>query len=399
MYVGWDWASETHDVTVLDEAGAMVVRWSLRHDEAGILATIERLAALGPPGETPVAIETASGLVVERLLAAGHPIVPIHPNALHASRPRWGAAGSKSDPGDSYRLADYLRTEGHRLRRLRPLDTATAQLQALVRRRDDHVELRVAATNQLAALLAEHWPGAAALFARLDSDIALDFLERFPTPGHAARLGEQRLGAFLRRHGYSGRRSAAELLERLRAAPSATGTLDPDVLTDCVRAQVAIVRGLLRTITALERAIEAVLPEHPKTPVLGPLPRIGRVNLAQVVAEVGPIIERSASPEAAAAEIGAAPVTKASGKGRAVVFRWAANARARDALGIFADNSRHASPWAADLYRRARVRGKRHPGAIRVLMRAWVRVIWACWHRGVPYDPSRHGAEIRLAAA
>jgi transposase len=398
MYVGWDWATESHAVTVLDEVGAVIARWTLRHDEAGIAGAIRQLARLGSAAQLPVAIETTSGLVVERLLEAGHPVVPVHPNALHVSRPRWGAAGAKSDPGDSYRLADYLRTDGHRLRRLRPLDAATAQLQALVRRRDDHVEARISATNQLTALLAAHWPGAAALFARLDSDIALDFLERYPTPGHAARLGEQRLGAFLRRHGYSGRRSAEELLGRLRAAPTPAGGLDPDVLSDCVRAQVTLVRSLLRTISGLERAIAGVLPGHPMAGVLGPLPRIGEVNLAQVLAEVGPIIERAASPEQAAAEIGAAPVTKASGKGRAVVFRWAANARARDALGIFADNSRHASPWAAGLYRGARARGKRHPGAIRIVMRAWTRVIWACWHTGTPYDPAHHGGEIRLAA-
>jgi transposase len=399
MYVGWDWASEGHHITVLDAAGTVVAQWALAHDEDGLTGTLGRLAALADPAMLPVAIETSSGLVVERLLGAGHPIVPIHPNALHVSRPRWGAAGAKSDPGDSYRLADFLRTEGHRLRRLRPLDAATAQLQALVRLRDDHVEARIAATNQLAALLGAHWPGAAAIFARLDSDIALDFLERYPTPDHATRLGERRLDAFLRRSGYSGRRAAAELLVRMRAAPTPVGGLDADVLADCVRAQVTLVRTLLGTILGLERAIEAVLPGHPKSAVLGSLPRIGRVSLAQVIAEVGPIIERSAGPAAAAAELGAAPVTKASGKGRAVVFRWAANTKARDALGIFADNSRHASPWAARLYRDARARGKRHPGAIRVLMRAWTRVIWACWHSGMPYDPVRHGAERRLAAA
>jgi transposase len=399
MYVGWDWASESHDVTVLDERGLVVTRWALAHDEEGLAATLQRLATFGDPGGLPVAIETSSGIVVERLLAAGHPVVPIHPNALHASRPRWGAAGAKSYPGDSYRLADYLRTEGHRLRRLRPLDTATAQLQALVRRRADHVEARVAATNQLAAMLDEHWPGAAAVFFRLDSDIALDFLERYPTPEHARRLGERRMEAFLRRSGYSGRRGADELLERLRAAPSPSGGLDPDVLADCVWAQVKLIRTLLRTILDLERAIEAVLPEHPMTPVLGSLPRVGRLNLAQVIAEVGPIVARADSAAAAAAEIGAAPVTKASGKGRSVVFRWAANARARDALSTFADNSRHASPWAVRLYGEARARGKRHPGAVRILMRAWTRVIWACWHSGVAYDPARHGAEVRLAAA
>src|SRR5919198_529805 len=167
-----------------------------------------RLRSHGRPEDLPVAIETTSGLVVERLLAAGHPVVPIHPNAFHAARPRWGAARAKSDPGDSAKLADYLRTDGHRLRRLQPPAPATRQLQLLVRTRDDHVAAKVAVTNQLAALLATCWPGARAIFADLASAIALDFLERYPTPTTAARLGEARLAAFLRRHSYSRRRPA-----------------------------------------------------------------------------------------------------------------------------------------------------------------------------------------------
>jgi transposase len=96
-----------------------------------------------------VIIERSAGLVVDRLLAAGHPVVPVHPTAFHAARPRWGAAGAKSDPGDSYKLADYLRTDGHRLRQLQPLDPGLRELQALVRLREDHVRARTAASNQL----------------------------------------------------------------------------------------------------------------------------------------------------------------------------------------------------------------------------------------------------------
>jgi hypothetical protein len=120
VLVGWDWASETHDLTVLDEAGMVVDRWVLRHTERELDDALRRLARHGRPDELPVAIERTTGLVVERLLAAGHPVVPIHPNAFHAARSRWGASKAKSDPGDSYKLADYLRTDGHRLRRLRP---------------------------------------------------------------------------------------------------------------------------------------------------------------------------------------------------------------------------------------------------------------------------------------
>ncbi len=137
MFVGWDWAAATHDVTVIDDAGTTVAHWPFTHDEAGIDAVIGRLAGLGPSEQLPVAIETTSALVVDRLLAAGHPVVPIHPNAFNAARPRWGASRAKSDPGDSYKLADYLRTDGHRLRRLQPLDAATAELQALWPMRDD----------------------------------------------------------------------------------------------------------------------------------------------------------------------------------------------------------------------------------------------------------------------
>src|SRR5919108_1476534 len=397
MQVGWDWASETHDVTVIDDRGHVVDRWSLAHDEAGIDQAIARLAGHGQPEQLPVAIELSSGLVVDRLLGAGHPVVPIHPSAFDATRPRWGAARAKSDPGDSYKLADLLRTDGHRLRRLKPLDATTRDLQALVRLRDDHVEAKTAATNQLGALLDAHWPGAKAIFARLDSPIALDFLERSPPPQAAERLGEARLTAFLRRHSYCGRRPAAELLGRLRAAPIAVAALDPDVLAGCIRAQVRLLRTLLGTLADLDRALVAALPEHPKTAVLQPLPRIGQVNLAQILAEVGPILDRATDLQHAAAEVGASPVTKQSGKTSSVHFRWAANPRARDAVAVFADNSRHAARWAATLDANARRRGKRHPQATRDLMRAWLRVIWACWHANTPYQGNRHRAQRRLA--
>jgi transposase len=393
MYVGWDWATESHAITVLDARGGIIDRWSCAHSELGLTTTLERLARHAAAADLPVAIERADGLVVDRLLAAGHPVVPIHPNAFHAARPRWGAAKAKSDPGDSAKLADYLRTDGHRLRRLQPLARAARQLQLLVRTRDDHVAAKVAATNQLAALLDTYWPGAKAIFADLASAIALDFLERYPTPAAAARLGEARLTAFLRRHSYCGRRPTPELLARLRTAPVASSCLDPEVLAECVQAQVRLLRTLLGTIADLDRAIAASLPEHPQAHLLASLPRIGEINLAQVLAEVGPILDRADSVGQACAEAGAAPVTKASGKGSAVCFRWAADTRARQALSIFADNSRHASAWAAQLYRQARHRGKRHPHAIRILMRAWLRVVWACWHANVPYDLTRHRAE------
>ena len=396
MFVGIDWASRAHELCVVDEQGRVRERFGFAHSERGLRGALARLARLGTPAELAIAIERPSGLLVERLLEAGHPVVPVHPNAFAAARPRWEGAGSKSDAGDAYRLADYLRTDHGRLRTLTPLDAKTKELQALVRLRDDQIAARIAATNQLAALLDEHWPGAKAIFGRLDSEIALAFLERYPTPGSAARLGEARLAAFLRRHSYCGRRGAGELLARLREAPVPALVLDCEIVGELVHAQLRVVRTLLRTIADLDRAIAASVETHPKARLLMPLPRIGTISLSQVVAEIGPLIERTMSPEEAAALAGAAPVTKRSGQHKAVCFRHQANAKARKALTLYADNSRHGSPWAAYIYRDARARGCRHAHAVRILARAWLRVIWACWTSNTAYDPSRQHRRERL---
>ena len=95
MFVGWEWASATHDVTVLDDTGVVVDRWAFRHTPQDLVGTLDRLARLAEPATLPVIIERASGLVVERLLAAGHPVVPVQPTAFWAARPRWGASGGQ----------------------------------------------------------------------------------------------------------------------------------------------------------------------------------------------------------------------------------------------------------------------------------------------------------------
>jgi hypothetical protein len=89
-FVGWDWASTSHDVTVLDDQGRVVERWALRHTEQALAETLARLARHGEPAEVPVIIERSAGLVVDRLLAAGHPVVPVHPTGLPpAGRTLW----------------------------------------------------------------------------------------------------------------------------------------------------------------------------------------------------------------------------------------------------------------------------------------------------------------------
>jgi transposase len=279
-----------------------------------------------------------------------------------------------------------------------PYSGETRALRTVVRTRDDLVDLRVAATNQLAALLDAYWPGAKAVFADVESPISLAFLARYPTPAAAAHLGEKRLAAFLIKHGYCGRRPAAHLLDRLRQAPA--GTTDEaltEALRDAVLALAAVLTALNAAVKDLDRSVTAHLGEHPDGQIFTSLPRSGQINAAQVLAEWGDCRQAYERPDSVAALAGVTPVTKQSGKHRSVEFRWACSKRFRRAITIFADNSRHASPWAATIYNDARAAGKDHPHAVRILARAWIRVIWRCWIDGVPYDPAKHRAAAALA--
>ncbi len=399
MFVGIDWAKESHDVCVVDATGTIRGRATVAHSREGFAELARHLGTWAEQGQILVGIERPEGRLVDRILEAGYPIVVIPTFAMKDLRRRYAAGGAKSDPGDAYVIADVARTHGHRLRRLEPLSEQTKALRSVVRARDDLVHQRVAVGNQLRAALEAYWPGAAVIFADVCSEIALAFVERYPTPESATRLGEVRLGSFLKKAGYSGRRPAAELLLRLRSAPAGVIGVEAEARADSVRAMVRVMRSLNRSIKDLDRAVVAHLGEHPDAEVFTSLPRSGRINAAQMLAEWGDCREAYPEPDAVSMLGGLCPVTHASGKHRDVSFRWACNKRLREAITTFADNSRHASPWAAEIYRRAVARGCDHPHAVRILARAWVRIIWRCWQDRRPYDPALHGAAVLLEAA
>lgn len=393
---GVDWASEEHALCVVDAAGRRLAEGLFAHDEAGIRELIARMRALGV---VRVAIERPDGLLVERLLGAGLVVLPVHPNMLKATRARYGASGGKSDGFDAFCLAELARTDSHRLRALRPDSDETKALRALTRTREDLVGARVRLANELRAQLEAFWPGAARVFADVDSRVALAFLERYPSPVEARGLGEKRLEGFLARNRYSGRRSAAELLARLRSAPiGRAGAMEIEARRAAVLGLVAALRPLVAQVAELTAQIGHAVRSHCDGQVFLPLFKDPRsvITAARLVAEIGDDRGRYPSAEALAASAGMAPVARESGKRKAASFRWACDKRLRDAVACLADSTRHTHPWAQAHYLRARQRGLDHPHAIRVLGRAWLRVLWRCWQDEVPYDPAKHGNLRRL---
>ena len=398
LFAGLDWASKTHMVCVVDDAGRIKIRFEIANTGKTFIGLVKRLTKLGVQG---VAIERCDGPLVEALLEAGLRVVVITPRQVKGLRSRYTSSGAKSDAGDAYLLADVLRTDGHRLTALTRDSDATAVLRALSRTRKQLVEARVGLVNQLLAQLERVFPGAIGLFARLDSDVAIAFLRRYPTHHAATKLTQARFAAFLRRIAYCGRRPVEELFTRIHEAPAAglSGT-EADGRAACVLALLRAIETVRREERELEAEIIEHLDAHADAHIFTSLPRAGHgVRAALLLAEIGDVRARFPDEESLAALAGVAPVTRASGKMHTVGFRYACDKKLRNAIIDFADDSRRASPWAAKIYTDAINRGKRHPHAVRILARAWIRVIWRCWQDGTAYNPDLHRAAVMLQAA
>jgi transposase len=390
---GIDWAKDDHAVCVIGAEGEALARFSVAHDAAGLKTLVRRLLKAGV---VDVGIERPDGPVVDALLAAGLIVLVIAPAQIKSLRSRYGSAGIKDDRFDAYVLADVVRTDRRRLRPLHRDSAQTTALRSSVRTRRELVAHRVAVANQLRAHLQIVFPAAAVLFADIDSEISLRFLERFTTQTAADWLSPLRLANWLSSVGYSGRTAPAVLHARITDAPRGDTGPTAEIYAASSRAFLTLLRTLTAQISALADSIAEQLEQHPDAPIITSLPRSGTVRAARLLAEIGDARGRFPTPESLACLAGVAPATRQSGKTRSVGFRFGADKNLRDAICDFAADSRRANPWAADLYNRARNRGHDHPHAVRILAKAWVDIIWRCWQDNAPYDTARHTALQRV---
>lgn len=394
---GIDWATDTNELCIVAPTGEIVHRSNTTMNAAGIRRLVGQLQrhSVGR-----VAIERPDGPVVEAVLAADIEVVIITPRQVKNLRSRYGSAGNKDDRFDAFVLADTLRTDPGLLVALQPDSPQTLALRAAVRARTDLVETRVALANQLRAHLRIVFPGAVGLFSDLDSPISLTFLTRFPTADKAGWLSVKRLGAWLSANRYCGRTKTATLMDRLEAAPAGHTGDAGDAAGRTTLAYVAALQAIVAQIRMLETDIAEQLAVHPDAHIFRSLPRCQVIRAAKLLVEIGDARGRFPTDTSLASLAGACPSTRQSGRHHVVTFRWACDKKLRNAVMDFAGDSRHASPWAAAIYDRHRAANKTHQHAVRILARAWLRVIWRCWQDGVAYDPALHGgAQAHLAKA
>ncbi|MEV8100746.1 IS110 family transposase [Kitasatospora sp. NPDC085879] len=394
VFCGIDWASDHHDVALVDADGKLVGRARIGDDAGGLQQLLELLAEHGdnPNAPIPVAIETSRGLLVARLRATGRLVYSINPMAAARYRERHTVVRKKSDHLDAMVLANILRTDADAHRPL-PADSELAQAVAvLARAQQDAVWDRNQAGNKLRSHLREYFPGYLAALQPfrdgLCSPLARELLATAPTPGQAAKLTRTQLRAVLRRAGR--KRGIEEEVERLHAALRVPQMRQLPLVEEAMgRQALTLLRKLDAACSSADDLAEASVEsfeKHPDAEIITSFPGLGSLTGARVLAEIGDDRSRFSDAKALKAYAGSAPVTRASGKSLAVMVRRVKNQRLAAVGYVWAFASLTASPGARAHYDRRREDGDRHSSAQRNLYNRLLGCLHHCLTKRVHYD-------------
>jgi transposase len=398
VYCGIDWATDHHDVAVVDGDGRVVGRRRVGNDAAGFAELLTVLAEAGdsPEHPIPVAIETDHGLWVAALRATGRVIYPINPLVASRYRARYAVSGAKSDATDAVLLANILRTDRDAHRPL-PADTELAQaIRVLARAQQDAVWARQQIGNQIRDLLNDFYPAAIVAFAALPSGglaraDARTILAAAPTPAQAAKLTPARLRRLLIQAGR--RRDLDRDVDRLRAVFTDTYLHQPPQVENAMGIQLA---ALLRQFDAACAAVDALaeaaiahFEQHPDATIITSFPGLGNLAGARVLAEIGDDRTRFTDARGLKAFAGSAPITRASGKKTVVLHRHIKNRRLAAVGSIWALASLRSSPGARRHFDARRAAGDWNHQAQRHLFNKFLGQLHHCLHTGQLYNEHR----------
>jgi transposase len=398
LYVGIDWATQGHHVTLVDPSGRRREERHVLHSGAALTELVEYLTHLvSAPPRIAVALEVPRGAIVDVLLERGCHVFALNPKQLDRFRDRYTVAGAKDDRRDAFVLGAALRTDPGAFRRLEIEAPLVIQLREMSRLHGDLVEEHGRLTNRLREQLWRFYPQALAHCPAANEPWLWELLTLAPTPSHARRLTRSALAALLARHRIR-RRAATEVHAALQtpALPVAPGTVEAaSEHVGLLLPRLALVhdqrtrceRRLDALLAAAAAASEADRLEHRDVTILRSLPGVGRVVAATMLAEASrPLAARDY--QTLRAHAGVAPVTRQSGKGRQVLMRRSCNPRLRAALFHWARNSIRLDRSCRTQYDRLRQRHG-HARALRSVADRLLGVLIAMLTTRTLYDPQR----------
>ena len=399
LFVGIDWATETHQITVLDQEGKVLSERSVAHTAEGLAAMCQWLESFGVVLEdVRIAIEVPHGAVVESLLERELAVFSISPRQLDRFRDRFSMSGAKDDRRDALVLADSLRTDAHCFRRLSLSPEPMIILREWSRMAEDLGTEHSRLAGRLREQLLRYYPQFLRAVGDPTQEWAMALWERLPSPSKVSGRSRSAVAAVLGSHRIR-RVQADELLAilrepALRVAPGTEQAARNHITQLLQRLRVVgqqrreCLRNLQETIEDLGASDEPneSREQHDATILLS-MPGVGWIVCALLLAEAHrPLAGREY--QALRALTGVAPVTRRSGKGRpAVEMRRACNPRLRNAMYHMARTAVQHDERCRAKYTALRARGHSHGRALRSVADRILAVLVAMLRTRTTYQP------------
>jgi transposase len=391
-FVSIDWADKKHVWCLQAADSEKRESGELVHTPEAVEAWVGQLCQRFANRPIAVALEQSRGALVFMLSK----YEPLHlfpvPSTMSASmRKALYPSGSKDDPRDADLLLDLLLQHRDKLRRLSPDTEATRRVQNLVEERRKLVDEKTAQSNRLTSDLKIYFPQVLDWFARVDTELVCDLLQRWPTLEELQKVPPAKLRTFFRKH-YCRDQELIErrLLAIRQAIPAIRDGAVIEAKSLVVRVTVQVIGSLLKGIADLDKKIEQEAAGHPDFFIFDSLPGAGAAMAPRLLAAFGSQRERYGSAGEVQTYTGIAPVMEKSGKKKWVHFRWACPKFLRQSFHEWAGHSIAQSVWARAYYQQQRKRGKDHHAAVRSLAFKWIRIVFRCWKDRVAYDESRY---------
>jgi len=405
-FVGIDWASQEHVVSLCDGEGKKIGERKFPHSGSGLAEMIAWLlkASGGEPDQIHVAIETPHGPIVEVLLERGFNVYSINPKQLDRFRDRFTVAGAKDDSRDADVLADSLRTDTRAFRKLSIAEPVIVELREWSRIDEELKVEHVRLTNRLKHQLWRYYPQMLELADDVGANWFLDLFEAVPTPEKAANVRGKTIARILKKHRIR-RFDATHVLGELRkpALIVAPGTIE--AATASIRGLIERIRLINGQLADAQRQLERLCKklsepvadgngetapgqknEQRDAAILDSLPGVAWTVLATLLAEASDTLQRR-DYHALRALCGSAPVTRRSGKSSVVVRRHACNQRLRNATYHWALNAIKHDATSRAKYDALRAKGHGHARALRSVIDRLLNVACAMLNSGTLFDP------------
>jgi len=391
LLIGIDQSKDNHDVCFMDETGCQLAHFQIPHDAGGFQRLHEERARLQiTPQNCFVALESAHNLLVDYLLDQEYHVYVIPGKAVDRHRDRHRQSRSTSDKNDAFVLADALRTDRHLYQPWHVNLPITRQIGSQVKLLLDLKRSVLRFSNRLRALLWRYYPVAADLFSDLDQQIALQFIQTYPTPQMANQLTIAQFTAFCRNHHYYRSDLIARRYGHLLNSQTFASAEVAAAYASQAQVLASVTYSLVKERNRAQKQLTQTFIQHPNSHIFDSLPGAGEFLAPALLAKFGDCHSRFPTATVAQAIAGTCPVTVKSGQKRRVYFRHACDKDFRYFITQFARTSIRQSPWASAYFTTVRPRCEKASQAYRRLANRWISIIWRLWIDCVEYDEEVH---------